>query len=93
MATFIRIKTQREEGLIGIPEYVEGERKGTTPFQVAEQLLALSKEALHALESIDETGISDKELAQTLSDIRALAHLGAYYSHKISASTNIALLR
>jgi hypothetical protein len=93
MATFIRIKTQREEGLIGIPEYVQGERKGTTPFQVAEQLLTLSKEATSALESINVTETTDQELLQTLADIRALAYLGSYYSHKISASTHWALFQ
>lgn len=91
MNTFIRIKVQKEEGLIGIPDFVNGDKKGTTPFQVAENLLQLCTQTLDAVSKMDQPNITDKELDQTISDIKALAYLGGYYGLKISASTNKAL--
>jgi hypothetical protein len=89
--TFIRIKTQPGEGFVGIPEFVNGDRNGTTPFQVAEELKKISNDTFEHLDKIDNVNLKDKELIQTISDIKALANLGGYYSHKISGSTNKAL--
>lgn len=89
--TFIRIKTQQTEGLVGIPDYMAGDRNGTTPFEVAEDLIGISQDTFNAVRTIDITKSKDKELVQTVSDIKALSYLGGYYAHKISASTHKAL--
>lgn len=88
MDTFLRILVQPHEGLIGIPDYVAGERNGTTPFDVAEQLMDASRVTLAALDGLGAESDDGSELARTLTDIRALGWLGSYYSHKVSASTH-----
>ncbi len=93
MDTFIRIKTQKEEGFIGIPEFVKGDTNGTTPIEVAEELIRLSETTLAAVDQVGGEGSTDKELRQTLSDIRALGYLGAYYGRKIAASTHYAFFK
>ncbi len=81
---------------ITIPNYVAaitaGQKpKGTTPLQVSQQLHARADKALGLLEAFPK--VTDKELRLTLGDIRAMAHLGKYYGHKIRGATELALFR
>jgi hypothetical protein len=81
---------------IAIPDYVAAvaaakDLKGTTPLQVAQQLHARADKALSLLASFPK--VTDKELRLTLGDIRAMAHLGRYYGHKIRGATELALFR
>ncbi|MFZ5495304.1 MAG: carbohydrate-binding family 6 protein [Verrucomicrobiota bacterium] len=81
---------------IPIPKYVEAvatgaEIAGTTPRQVAEKLHAHADAALTALAGLDAG--SNRELTETLGDIRALALLGRYYGCKIRGATELALFR
>jgi len=88
---FINRGPQNGEGLIGIPAYGNAllsnqPLTGTTPPQVAENLQNLGNEALALIKGM--TGGKDKELQQTLDDIKAMAYLGQYYSKKILGATN-----
>lgn len=81
---------------ISIPKYVEAvvagaESKGTTPRQVAEQLDRHADAALNVLKDL-KAG-TNRELKETLGDIRAMALLGKYYAGKIRGATELALYR
>jgi hypothetical protein len=81
---------------ISIPDYVDGvvagsKMSGTTPLQVAAELLARSNAALGSVEQLDPN--ENKELQETLADITAMALLGRYYGHKIRGATELALFR
>ncbi|MEL7159979.1 MAG: hypothetical protein AAFN92_04415, partial [Bacteroidota bacterium] len=90
IATFLKVKVQPEEGLIGIPAFVAGVSAGTTPWQVVDELHELSARTLGALDQLDTSAVTDRELRETLGDIRALGWLGRYYAHKIAATTHYA---
>jgi hypothetical protein len=80
-----------------------------TPLQVAEKLLRHADRALAALALVNSEVRRDRhasgagsdkdvaatsgELHRTIEDIRAMAHLGKYYAHKIRAATELALYR
>ncbi|HTO04239.1 MAG TPA: carbohydrate-binding family 6 protein, partial [Opitutus sp.] len=81
---------------------------GTTPMQVAERLQQHADRALASLSEKGGGGRPDRhsgkrasgptaaaagELHRTEEDIRAMAHLGKYYGHKIRAATELALYR
>jgi hypothetical protein len=81
---------------ISIPKYVEAtlagkEMSGTAPEQVVARLEAHASAALDAASRL-EPG-NNAELRRTLSDIRAMALLGAYYANKISGATALAFFR
>ena len=85
---------------ISIPEYVTSVRSGTrpvgtTPLQVAARLHEHADRALANVSglSVGTTASSSDELYRTVEDIRAIAHLGKYYGHKIRAATELALYR
>lgn len=93
---FITLKPHKGTDNISIPEFVKNTLSnepinGTTPFQVADEIEEHADHALSILKILDHSG--DKELRLTLDDIRTIAWLGKYYSHKIKASTNLALFR
>ena len=93
---FITTPTHGGTDNISIPRFVSGSLAGnlpagTTPYQVAEKLHAHADEALRVLQSLEYSG--NKELRQTLDDIRTIAWLGKYYAHKIEAATDIAFFR
>jgi hypothetical protein len=88
---FINRGPQNGEGLISIPAYGNAllssqPLTGTTPPQVAENLQNLSDEVLALVKGM--TNAKDKELQQTINDIKAMAYLGQYYSKKIFGATN-----
>jgi hypothetical protein len=87
---FSSANPQSGEGLMSIPEYANAVQNhiamaGTTPIQVAANLWDMSNEALGLTK--DMTG-NDKELLQTINDIKAMAYLGQYYSNKILGAIN-----
>ncbi len=93
---FISLPPHPESGYVSIPDYVKATREGaapagTTPLQVAEHLHAHADRALAAADRFPRTGTA--ELRRTLEDIRAMAHLGKYYAHKIRAATELAFFR
>jgi hypothetical protein len=93
---FISLGTHPASGNVSIPNYVRAVREGrpasgTTPPQVAARLHTHADRALGALGHTGAGGTT--ELGRTLDDIRAMAHLGKYYGHKIRAATELALLR
>jgi len=93
---FITLGTHPGTDNISIPRYVDafvGGQKlvGTTPLVVVEQLHQHADAAL-AVSATLEAG-ANKELRQTLADIRAMALLGKYYAHKIHGATELALFR
>ncbi len=101
---FITLGVHPATDNVPIPRYVAAqgageELQGTTPLQVAEQLLERASAALEGLERLlrsttaQERLQSDHELRKTLGDIRAMALLGQYYAGKIRGATELALFR
>lgn len=101
---FITLPPHPESSNVSIPDYVAAVQRGvapagTTPLQVAEQLHRHADHALAVVDTVVSGGRRDRdpdsaaELRRTLEDIRAMAHLGKYYAHKIRAATELALLR
>ncbi len=93
---FITLGVHAGTDNITIPKYVEAVAagkplNGITPIQVSQELHARADKALGVLNSFPK--VSDKELRLTLGDIRAMAHLGKYYGHKIRGATELALYR
>ncbi|MDP8244301.1 MAG: hypothetical protein P9L94_09495 [Candidatus Hinthialibacter antarcticus] len=93
---FIDLKPHPGTDNISIPDYVksvvEGKAlKGTTPLEVSQQIHLHADKALELLKGIDHNG--NKELRQTLQDIKTIANLGKYYAHKIRGSAEVALFR
>jgi hypothetical protein len=77
---------------VTIPEFVgkevAGEEvPGTTPLEIADRIEEHARRALEGVASIHPGG--NVELWRQLDDIRAMAHLGRHYSHKIRAATDL----
>jgi len=94
--SFINVAPHKKSGNISIPEYVKAyiskaEMKGTTPLQVAENIIKNADIALNWAEK-QSTGNS-QELRYSVEDIKSMAWLGKYYAHKILAATYLALFR
>lgn len=88
---FINSVPQNGEGLMSIPEFTYSlltnkTMTGITPFMVAANLRKASDEALLLVAGM--TNIKDKELRETIGDIKAMSFLGQYYSKKILGATN-----
>lgn len=93
---FITLEPHKGTDNISIPDYVKavvaGEpRSGTTPIEVSQEIHTHADKALAILGRLSHGG--DKELRQSLEDIRAIAYLGKYYAHKIHGATEVALFR
>jgi hypothetical protein len=87
---FINSAPQNGEGLISIPAHSDAVLNsktitGITPIAVAENLQRISEEALLLVGEM--TNIKDKELRETIGDIKAMSFLGQYYSKKILGAT------
>ena len=87
---FINSAPQKGEGLLSIPEYSNAflqnkNIEGVAPIAVAKELQKLSEKALSLLSTMTNT--KNKELIQTITDIKAMAFLGQYYSRKILGAT------
>ena len=66
---------------------------GITPMEVADRLDALAQKSLAGVEKLAASDKPGKELAATLTDIRAMAHLGRYYADKIRGAAQVAVFR
>jgi hypothetical protein len=89
--SFINSAPQKGEGLLSINEYTDNQLNssittGITPIQVAQSLMDISNQVISLSSSMGN--ITDKELRQTINDIKAMAYLGQYYSKKILGATN-----
>ncbi|MGB5821134.1 MAG: hypothetical protein WBG90_16740 [Saonia sp.] len=79
-----------------IPDYVEMVALGetselTSPLKISRQLHEHTDKALEILNSLDQ--IENKELSNTVEDIKSISFLGKYYAHKISGTTHVAMYR
>ena len=93
---FISLPPHPSTDNISIPDYVKAELggtevTGTTPPEIAQEIHANADRALAVLQTLNVDG--NKELCQTLSDIRCMAYLGKYYGYKICGATELALYR
>jgi len=93
---FITLRPHPATDNLSIPNYVAAVRggespAGTTPLQVAGRLQTHAARARAAVDALTPGG--DREFRHTMEDIRAIAHLGDYYGHKIRAATYLALGR
>jgi len=82
--------------MVSVPDYVKSKLSGETndlitPIQVSENLHLHADKALNLLDKLNAG--ENKELANTLSDIRSMALLGKYYACKINGATQLALYR
>ena len=66
---------------------------GITPMEVADRLDTLADKSLEGVEELEASDETSKELAATLIDIRAMAHLGRYYADKIRGAGELAVFR
>jgi hypothetical protein len=85
-------------GILSVQEYAravlaEKPGDGISPMEVADRLDALAKQSLQGVEQLESAGPTGKELAATLIDIRAMAHLGRYYADKIRGAAQLAVFR
>ena len=85
-------------GILSVQDYAEavlsGEPPdGITPMDVADKLDRLAEESIEGAEQLASSGNAGKELAATLSDVRAMAHLGRYYADKIRGAAQLAVFR
>ncbi len=93
---FITLGTHPSTGFVSIPAYVKAVAKGqefrrTGPNEISQRLHETADQALTLIKGM-EPG-DDRELAETLADIEAVAHLGNYYAHKIKGATELHLFR
>lgn len=96
---FITLQPHPESGYRSIPDYVRYRTDqiiGTgdtllNPPDVAQLLHNHADTALSLIGSIDTTG--NKELSETINDIRSMSYMGKYYANKIAGATSLALFR
>jgi hypothetical protein len=93
---FISLPPHKGTGYMSIPDYVQTVSTGKavdkiSPLQVAAQIKTHADKALQVIDGI--AAKNNKELDQTLDDIKSMAYLGLYYAHKINAATQLALFR
>ncbi len=93
---FITQPIHRGTRNLSIPDYVKSKLSRETndlitPIQVSENLHLHADKALNLLDKLNAG--ENKELANTLSDIRSMALLGKYYACKINGATQLALYR
>jgi hypothetical protein len=88
----------RGSGILSVQDYAKAVLSGQafdgiTPMEVADKLDALAEESLQGAEKLQSAGGPGNELAATLTDIRAMAHLGRYYADKIRGAAQLAIFR
>ncbi len=94
---FIDNPTMEGSGLVPVKAYVAARVKGEepgpgTPPEVAAALAARAAEAVDGVAAIRrQVPEPSRDLARTLGDIEAMAHLGRYYASKIRGATDLAL--
>lgn len=85
-------------GILSVQDYAKAvlagqPLDGITPMQVADRLDELAQESLAGAAKLESSVQTEKELAATLTDIRALSHLGRYYADKIRGAAQLAVFR
>jgi hypothetical protein len=93
---FISLLPHKGTDYISIPDYVDAYSTGktlagTNPIELSDQIHAHADKALAIVDHMSHAG--NKELRQTLDDIRAIAFMGKYYAYKIRAATELAIFR
>jgi len=93
---FISLAPHPESDCQSIPEYAANPEQPPppgkkTPLQLADALDRYSQRARDHLESL--TSSQAGELQRTVTDIRIVARLGAYYADKIRGATQLAIFR
>ena len=91
---FISLPPHAGTNYVSIPDYVENQNIGSgmkSPLDIADEILHHSDQALVGVDKIEY--IDNRELRQTVKDIKAMAYLGKYYGHKIKAATHLAFFR
>ena len=91
---FMAGSTMAGSGILNIADYskkvISNEKiTGITPLDVAGNLEAYASQTLKLVSDIKTS--NNVELQLTINDIRAMAHLGNYYSEKIRGATNLSL--
>lgn len=92
---FIELPPHPGTDNISIPKFVAAELNnkkliGTTPFELATQILKNADDALSWSNTVGNVG---GELGTTKNDIESIAYMGKHYAHKINAATNLAFFR
>jgi len=96
---FIKTAPMQRSGILGITEFVDRRLAGQsvteiTLIDVAQQLRTHAETTLDGLRKIRrKTPKPSKQLRLTLEDIEAMAHLGNYYSSKISGAERLGTFR
>ena len=85
-------------GILSVQDYAQAvladeSFDGITPMEVADQLDRLAEQSLKGAEQLRDDAESNKDLAATLIDVRAMAHLGRYYADKIRGAAQLAVYR
>lgn len=85
-------------GILSVQDYAtavlaQDPFNGITPMEVANRLDGLAGRSLEGIKRLQSGGEPCKELAATLADIKAMAHLGRYYADKIRGAAQLAIYR
>lgn len=89
---FINLPPHPTSGNNSIPDFVAGKKLDLkSPFLVAQELEQNAQEALSQLEKVSFG--DNLESIKTAADIRSMAYMGLYYSHKIAAATYLQQFR
>jgi hypothetical protein len=88
----------RGSGILSVQDYAKAVLAakpfdGITPMEVANKLDGLAHRSLEGAEKLESAGDASQELAGTLTDIKAMAHLGRYYADKIRGAAQLAIFR
>ncbi len=92
---FIAVGPMAGSGLLSIPAAAEGKGEGTGARQVAAELADHAAAALAGADAVRSAADppAGGELADTLADIEAMAHLGRYYAAKILGAVELHAFR
>ena len=96
--SFFRYPPLPGSGIASVQQYAEAvvsqkRWDGTTPMEVADTLDRLAARALDGVAALRKGRALHKELAATLTDMEAMAHLGRYYADKIRGAAELAVFR
>ncbi|QCX40310.1 hypothetical protein FF125_18345 [Aureibaculum algae] len=85
--------TMEGSGILNIADYVKAVLKNEeinliTPIEVIENLNTYAKNSINNADKL-LVNVTDKELEQTLLDIKSMAYLGQYYANKFNAALEL----
>lgn len=92
---FIQTGAMPVQGVQSIANYANTPRPedGISPYAVADSLRAASKMLLQGATQLKKKPVADTQLRETLGDLEAMGHLGAYYAYKVEGATALAQYR